>query len=410
MKLMKKFHPNLIVSAGTSMMLMLGVAYVWGIYVSPLISEFGWTKAQASQPFSVFLLSYTVGMILGGRLQDIYGPRKICTAGAFLFGLGYILSGFATSLFSLCLFYGVIGGLGTGFAYVTPMATVVKWFPHKKGLMGGIVVFGFGAGAFILSPVVRRIISAYSWQTAFISLGIFFMVAGLIVAQFLELPPAGRGKEIAGKKKIREPLMELSPLEVLKTPVFWLAWTAWLLVLIVGLGLMGHIVSYATEAGIDKMAAAFILSIIAVFNGIGRISIGGLSDKISPTRTLAGACFVMAAVSAGLTIVGESVVLLYLLGGIFGLCFGTWLILYPVITSDLFGTKHLGVNYGLLFSSYGIGGFAGPLLYGMIYDTTGSYSAIFIISTLICVIAGFLALRVRAVAGKYLIRFSHKSD
>ncbi|MBU3956261.1 OFA family MFS transporter [bacterium] len=398
---MKKNHPNLIVAAGTSMMLMMGVAYVWGIYVTPLIGEFGWTKAQASLPFSVFLLSYTVGMILGGRLQDSYGPRKICTIGAFLFGLGYFLSGFATSLFYLCAVYGVIGGIGTGFAYVTPVATVVKWFPHKKGLMGGIVVFGFGAGAFILSPAVRRIISAYNWQTSFISLGIFFMIAGLIVAQFLVLPPADRVIENAPGKTIRAPLAEMSPTEALKTPVFWMAWTAWLLALIVGLGLMAHIVAYATEIGVAAMAAAFLLSIIAVFNGAGRILMGGLSDKIGRTRSLAGACFIMAGVSAGLTVVGANVAALYLLGSIFGLCFGTWLILYPVIASELFGTKNLGVNYGLLFSSYGIGGFVGPLLYGKIYDTTGSYVLMFRIAAVMCVVAGFLALGIKVAAKKY---------
>ncbi|MBA3051933.1 OFA family MFS transporter [bacterium] len=397
---MKKDHPNLIVAAGTSMMLMMGVAYVWGVYVTPLISEFGWTKAQASLPFSVFLLSYTVAMIIGGRLQDIHGPRKICTIGAFLFGIGYLLSGFATSLFYLCLVYGVIGGIGTGFAYVTPMATVVKWFPHKKGLMGGIVVFGFGAGAFVLSPLVRKIISVYSWQTSFISLGIFFIIAGLIVSQFLVLPPEGRAITAPGKT-IRQPLAEMTPIEALKTPVFWMAWTAWLLALTVGLGLMGHIVSYATEVGIDKMTAAFILSIIAIFNGAGRISIGALSDKIGRTRALSGACFVMAAVMAGFTVVGESVVLLYILGGLFGLCFGTWMILYPLITSELFGTKHLGVNYGLLFSSYGIGGFAGPLLYGKVYDTTGSYGTMFSIAAVMCAVAGFLALGIKIAARKY---------
>lgn len=396
----KKEHPGFVVAAGTSIMLMMGVAYVWGVYAEPLMDAFGWTRAQVSLPFSVFLISYTVGMILGGRLQDIYGPRKICTIGAFLFSLGYLLSGFAGNLFMFCLVYGVIGGIGTGFAYVTPMATVVKWYPHRKGLMGGIVVFGFGAGAFILSPVARRIITAYNWQTAFISLGIVFMFLSLAAAQFLKLPSAEVLSDTAKIKSVRKPVMETSPQETLKMPIFWTAWFMWTLVLIVGLGLMAHIVIHARGVGLEKMAAVFVISVIAIFNGAGRIVLGGLSDKIGRLRTFAGACFIMAAVSLLLSTGIKEAWMFYIVGGVFGLCFGTWLVLYPVVTSDLFGTKHLGANYGLLFSSYGIGGFIGPLFYGRIYDSTGSYNTAFIISAIICVIAGAGMLMVRASAKK----------
>ncbi len=388
--------PFRIVISGVIIMLMLGAAYVWGIYLEPLMTEFGWSKARASLPFSVFLLSYTVGMILGGRLQDKYGPGMICSIGAVLFGVSYLLSGFANSLIYLCCIYGIVGGIGTGFAYVTPMATVVKWFPHKKGLMGGFVVFGFGAGAFFLSPMVRKIITDFGWRTSFIAFGAVFTAVTFIASKFIKNPPEEWLKDVISKTPTRESLMETDGMATLRTSIFWMAWAVWFFALTVGLGLMGHIVSYATEKGVDPMAAAFCLSIIAIFNGIGRILIGGLSDKIGRTSALAGALFLMATVSFSLHFYADKLALLYILCALFGVSFGTCMVLYPAIAADMFGTKYLGGNYGLLFSSYGLGGFLGPIFFGRVHDLTKEYFLAFIISSLLCLIGGVLALAVRA--------------
>ncbi len=393
-------HPSLIVAAGTLIMLVLGVAYVWGVYVDPLIEEFGWSGAQASLPFSIFLLLYTIGMILGGWLQDLYGPRPVCLAGAVIFSSGYLLSGFSTGLIFLCLTYGVLGGLGTGFAYVTPVTTVVKWFPERKGLMSGLVIFGFGAGSFILSPLANFIIEVYGWQTAFLSLGVGFLGLTTLASTVMVLPP----KKLMDENKennVHESMMNLTPLETVQTSTFWLAWTAWFLALTVGLGTMGHVVYYAEGTGVQPMAAAFILSVIAVFNGLGRVSMGAISDEVGHLLLLGLACLAMGSsavmfnLSAGLTWA------FYLSGVVFGLAFGALLILYPVVTSDLFGIENMGANYGLLFSSYGIGGLLGPVIYGQLYDIIGDYNLIFLISTIGCSIAVGLVLLLRMQFKKF---------
>jgi OFA family oxalate/formate antiporter-like MFS transporter len=294
----------------------------------------------------------------------------------------------------MCFVYGIISGVGTGLAYVTPMATVVKWFPKKKGLMGGIVVFGFGAGAFIFSPLVRFLINQFSWQAAFVSLGMIFLVVGILLSRFIQLPPSDfdQQEENASEKNVA--LVNWSPTHVLRSRIFWLAWSAWFLVLTVGLGLMGHIVSYASGSGIDAMSAAYVLSVIAIFNGAGRIIFGGISDYIGRVNSLIGACFVMAAVIGGLIFFGDQLIFLYSLGAVFGLCFGTCLVLYPMFASEIFGTKHLGMNYGMLFSSYGVGGFVGPILFGRLYDMSGNYQLILLISAGLCIVAGVLAIMV----------------
>lgn len=379
-------------------MLMLGVAYVWGVYINPLQESFGWSKTQASLPFSLFLLLYTVGMIWGGKLQDKYGPTVVCSIGAALFSGGYFLSGFAKSLPQMILTYSVLGGLGTGFAYLTPVATAIKWFPHKRGQAGGLMVFGFGAGAFILSPVARWLITSYGWERSFLYMGAVFFVVTLTASRFIKLPPPQWAQKFSTASPPRPSLAELSPSQVLKNELFYIAWIVWFFNLSVGLGTMSHIVSYAMQNGIEKTSAAFMLSIIAIFNGGGRIIIGNISDKFGRLRILSAASFLFAVVSIAFVHAGANTGLYYVLCAFFGLAFGSCMMLYPVTVSDMFGTKHLGANYGLLFSSYGAGGLLGPFIFGEIYDLTGAYLPAFYGAAAVTAISGFLVLFLRKSA------------
>ncbi|MDO8733705.1 MAG: OFA family MFS transporter [Elusimicrobiota bacterium] len=394
----KTDNPSLVVASGTLIMLMLGVAYVWGVYINPISENFDWTRTQASLPFSVFLLIYTVGMIWGGKLQDKYGPKIVCTIGVVLFSVGYFLSGFANSLLHILITYGVLGGIGTGFAYVTPVATAVKWYPHKKGLVSGIVVFGFGAGAFILSPLVRWLITNYGWRESFLYLGGVFFVITILAARMIKAPPLDWAQKFQAKQTTRPPLFELAPSQVLKSELFYIAWFIWFFNLFVGLGTMGHIVSYAMLNGIDKMTAAFLLSIIAIFNGFGRVAIGAFSDKIGRLRVLSAASIVLATVSFFMLKAGSNVSVYYVLCALFGLAFGSCMVLYPATAADLFGTKHFGTNYGLLFSSYGLAGLLGPYVFGKIYDLNNDYTSAFYLAICITVISGVLAVILRLIA------------
>ncbi len=389
-----RINPKFIVAAGTLIMLLLGVAYVWGVYVDPLMEEFGWSSARASWPFSVFLLAYTVGMIVGGRLQDIYGPRPICLIGAVLFGAGYFLSGLATNLIFLCITYGVIGGFGTGFAYVTPVSTVVKWFPERKGLMSGIVIFGFGAGSFIFSPLVSWIIQNFSWQIAFYSLGVLFLVLTVGSSFFMILPSDGEEEETSEESHA---VRDYTPFEMLKTPGFWLAWIGWFFALSVGLGVMGHVVNYAIGTGVIAFWAAFILSIVAVFNGLGRVLTGAISDKVGGLLMLALSCFGMGLSALLFYFSAGNLWMFYTIAILFGFSFGALLVLYPVITAELFGVEHMGANYGILFSSYGIGGFVGPVVFGQLHDLTTSYSPALLLSTVLCAVAAGLIIILRNI-------------
>ncbi|MDI6757680.1 MAG: OFA family MFS transporter [Endomicrobiia bacterium] len=380
---MKKNRGVLTVAAGAFIMLMLGAAYVWGVYKQPLADYFGWTKAAAAIPFSVFLACYTAGMIVGGKLYDNYGPKNVCTAGAALFGTGYFASGFAANLWQLTGTYGMVAGFGAGLSYVTPVAAAAKWFPSKKGLVSGIIIFGFGAGAFLLAPAAGWLIANAGWRSTFKILGGFFLAAATLASRFVDAPDyqtVGEAADLGLRFIIPRAVFESSPSELFRNPVFYASWSVWFLCLSAGLGTMGHLVAHATKSGIGQMRAAMILSVIAAFNGAGRIILGALSDKIGRIRVFAGAAATMAAVSFGFSIVHADAgggAALYALGALFGLSFGSLLVLYPTIAADFFGTKHLGANYGILFSSYGLAGIAGPVIYGRLFDITGTYAAAF---------------------------------
>lgn len=377
---MKKNNGSLTVAAGAFIMLMLGAAYVWGVYKQPLADHFGCTKAAAAVPFSVFLVCYTAGMIAGGKLYDKYGPKNVCTAGAALFGAGYLSSGFAADLWQLTLTYGIAAGFGAGLAYVTPVAAATRWFPSKKGLVSGIIIFGFGAGAFLLAPAAGWLIANLGWRSTFKILGGIFLTAAAIASRFVTDPDAASSGSTIATAQTRPAIFESSPSGLFGNSVFYASWSVWFLCLSAGLGTMGHLVSHAVKLGVEPMRAAFLLSVIAAFNGLGRVILGALSDKIGRTRVLAGAAATMAAVSFGFSIVSADAAGgagIYALGAFFGLAFGSLLVLYPTVAADFFGTKHLGANYGILFSSYGIAGIVGPIIYGRIFDATGGYGAAF---------------------------------
>lgn len=381
----------LTVTAGVVIMFLLGAAYIWGVYITPLSQHFGWSRKTVSMPFSVFLICYTAGMIIGGRLVDKFDARKISTIGSALFGLGYLFSGFARTILSFCLTYGVISGFGTGLAYVTSVVAANKCFPHKKGLVSGIIIFGFGAGAFLLAPLTKSIINSFNYQTAFITLGAVFTLITLMASQFIYIPPqTTESSATIVDTKVKNFL----PSELFSYPLFYAAWAVWFLNLSSGLGAMGHIVPFAEKNGMSAIKAAFLLSIIALSNGAGRVIMGTLSDKIGRIKTLTFAAALMTAVSWGFAninslISSTDITKMYILSIFFGIAFGTFLVLYPTTTAELFGTKYLGTNYGILFSSYGAGGLLGPFIFGRIYDKTLNYKSAFTLSVVMS-LAGFI--------------------
>ncbi|KUO42508.1 MAG: hypothetical protein APZ16_04245 [Candidatus Hadarchaeum yellowstonense] len=390
-----EFNRWFVVPCGFAINLTLGVVYAWSVFLKPLMNEFGWTTAETSLAFTILLLTFAIVMIPAGRLNDRMGPRKVATAGGLLLGLGFILASFTSSLPWLYLTYGFIAGAGVALAYVTPIATCVKWFPDKKGLVTGIIICGFGLSSAFLAPLATYLINTVGWKAAFQLLGIVFLLVAVGGAQGLRLPPPGwcpAGWKSSGSATAA-PAQDYTWRQMLRTKKFWMIWLMYTFGTTSGLGVIGHVAKFAQETGMDALLAALAVSVLAIFNGLGRISWGAISDRIGRVKSMTIMFIIQAAVMFSL--VGATGIYLFIAVAVVGFCFGGNLSIFPSVTADFFGTKYYGINYGFVFTAYGVGGVLGPYLSGYLFDLTKNYFMAFQIAGVLCAIAVVISLLLR---------------
>ncbi|MGE5592005.1 MAG: OFA family MFS transporter [Bacillota bacterium] len=388
-----------IVLAGIVIQLALGTVYAFSVFRNPLMAKFGWTVTQTTNAFTITLVFFTVAMIFAGRWQDRVGPRLVATVGGVLLGAGTLLASQTSSLMMLYLSYGVLGGLGIGFAYVTPIATIVKWFPDMRGLMTGLAVFGFGAGSLIFAPLAAKLIVAYGVLTTFAILGVIFLVAVTGSAQALQNPPAGwrpAGWNPPAPKPGAVVKSDYAPTEMLSTLPFWMLWVMYLFGAAAGLMVISQASPMGQEvAKLSKEAAAAAVGLLAIFNGAGRIGWGWVSDRLGRVYTLVAMFLVLAAdmflvlpraASYGTFVIGIALA---------AFAFGGYLALLPALTADYFGTKNYGLNYGWMFTAYGAASIFGPGVIARVKEATGNYTAALYIYAALALIGVVLALLTR---------------
>ena len=391
----------IVVIGAILIQLALGTIYSWGtmtIFVSPYLNQ---PPEVTVYVFGVGLLAFAVTMIFAGKLQQQYGPKKIAILGGILMASGVILSSLMTSLVGLLITYGIIFGIGIGFGYVCPIACANKWFPDKKGLINGIAVAGFGAGAFIFNFLIRAFV-AISIPIMFILLGIIYFILVFIGALTLNNPPDGW----MPKGWTPPPPSEESGLsgldfersKMVKLPQFWLLWSMFVLSAISGLMVIGCFAAFSrSDPSYVISTADFVLigSLAALFNGAGRIVWGKLADIVNYKKAM----ILMFVVQAILMLIYFStnineVYFLIITCTIF-FCFGGNFSLFPTATADLFGSKNLGANYGIVFTAYGVAGFIGAIGVNIIVLAFGSYLLLFVVMGIMSIGAAILAFVIR---------------
>lgn len=365
------------VVGGVSMNLALGSLYAWSVFVLPLEKEFGWTRADTSWVFTIAVVSFAASFILAGRIQDHRGPRICAAIGGTLVGLGFVLSSWTTSLWYLYVIFGVVVGIGNGFGYATPMPVASKWFPDKRGLVVGLMVGGYGGGSAIFGPVATSLIDAVGWRATFQILGILFFAMGMIGTWLLKNPPPGYQppgwKPAQSGAGAQRSTREYSTAEMLRTPTFYALWVAYCLGATAGLMTISQLVPFAREAGLGAAAATLAITIGAAGNAGGRILSGWLSDALGRLTTLRVMVMLSALAMPALFTWREQVVLFYLLVTAVYWCYGTQLSVFASTTGDFYGTRNLGMNYGLLFTAWGVAGIIGPMIAAQVFDTFGDY-------------------------------------
>jgi MFS transporter, OFA family, oxalate/formate antiporter len=419
-------NPNrwTIAVAGTVVMLTIGCIYSWAIFTQPLLVAYRWDLRTTTWAYSIANFSLAaVGAVIGGFWQDKAGPRQVALVGVALWGFGNVLAGLGTPAFGalwLYVTYGIIGGIGAGMAYITPLAMVTKWFPDRKGLAGGLVAGGFGLGAFVYNQVVPRLggfhaaavhaggyIAAKSAAAeaglpfnpaalasgqiftaadsaavmrVFVVSGLVFLVVGLLAASLFRNPPPDHGLALGQGAAKRQGLVPVrspagySPAQVIVTPQFYLLWLQLFVNVIGGITIISNAVFILAD--LTKFSAAAIaplFGLVSVFNAIGRFFWGAISDRIGCNKTFAlmfaiqaATLFLLSHVTGlGIALAAISVVLLCCGGG-----FGTM----PSFNAHYFGTRYMGLNYGLILSAWGFAGLIGPIVIARAKDLTGSFA------------------------------------
>ena len=378
----------LYVLVGFLMNVCLGAVYAYSVFRQPLQNLWGINATQVGLPFMVFLAMFAVAMALAGSLIEKWGPRKTSLLGGVLVGAGWILSGFSPNVWLLTALYGGIAGGGVGILYGCPIAVSAKWFPDRKGLAVGLTVMGFGISALLMAPVIGALIpdpvnAPGQALFAFKVLGIVFFVLLFLLALPLRFPPQGwlpRGCEPGkGKAPIRVGA-DLDRRQMLRTGLFYALWVCFTIGCLAGLMAIGIAKPFGTEvATLQGTLATVSVSIFAVFNGLGRPLFGWLTDRLTP-RYAATLSFILILTAAALLyFLGEGSAPIYLVAfSLLWMNLGGWLAIAPTATATFFGTKHYAKNYGIVFSSYGLGAILGTLLSGQIKDLTGSYLTVFV--------------------------------
>jgi OFA family oxalate/formate antiporter-like MFS transporter len=382
------------VVGGVSMNLALGSLYAWSVFVLPLEQEFNWTRAETSWVYTIAIVVFAASFIYAGRLQDRRGPKICAVIGGVLVGLGFFLSSFTTSLAFLYVAFGVIVGLGNGFGYATPMPVASKWFPDKRGLVVGIMVGGYGAGSAVFGPLAAALIAQFGWRATFQLLGGLFFVMTMIGAWLMRNPPAGyrpAGWTPAQATTART-ATDYTTAEMLRTPTFYILWLAYCLGATAGQMTISQLIPFARSAGLGAVAAAFALPVTAAGNAGGRIFSGWLSDAIGRLSTLRLMVLISAFTMPALYLWREQPLLFFILVAAVYWSYGTQLSVFASTTADFYGTKNLGLNYGVLFTAWGVSGIVGPFIGARVYDATGAYrTAFFIAAGLALVSFGLLS-------------------
>ncbi len=399
---MNKLNRWWIAFAGILLQMALGAVYAWSVFRGPLAKQFHWTISEVTLTFTIAIMALGFAAFFGGLWLKRVGPRVVALTGGVLYGGGIYLASFSYhGLWWLYLTYGVIGGIGLGFAYIVPISVLVKWFPDRRGLMTGIAVGGFGAGALVTAPIATRLIQSVGVLQTFAYLGVSFLVVSVVSGYFMQNPPEGwrpegwtpKQKEL-GQKSVKDFTLG----DALKT---WQWWALWLLLFLntsAGISIISQEAPMFQEfAKATAIVAAGMVGIVSIGNALGRVFWAWASDLLSRRATFA----VMFIVQIGLfrflpslsSVAGVTFVSFIIL-----MCYGGGFGTMPAFAADYFGPTNVGSIYGLMLTAWGFASAFGPLLIAHMRQSTGNYASGLHVIALVMAVSVVLPLLVRQPA------------
>jgi len=400
------FYGWVIVAAGCIILVLeYGCQYSYGIFFTELRTDLGWTGTMVSGAYSLFMVVHGITYLLAGRFNDRHGPRLALMISIIAVCAGYALMSTVTAEWQLYTFYGVIIAMGLSFGYMPVVSSVPRWFVRRRGTALGITVAGIGMGTLVFAPLAQLLIFKFDWRLSYLILAGLFVTIAFPVSRLMKLDPAEKGllpygiEQTAGVTEAGDnsspSTVDFTVRQAIKTKSFWLLFTMYVLALVPVQMVMVHLKAYAVHWGIAEMTAAVALGLVGGVSIIGRIAMGSVSDRIGRKVSFIISFISMAVIMVWL-MKARQPWQFYLFSAIFGFGYGGFVPLLPATVGDWFGMKFHGSIFGMLSLAVAIGGAAGPLLAGYVFDSFGSYDIAIIVGAAALFVAAGCSAAIRA--------------
>ncbi|MDO4532136.1 MAG: OFA family MFS transporter [Coriobacteriia bacterium] len=385
----------LILIAGAFTAMGTGAIYMWSIFNKPLMAQFGYSTSEVSLVYSLFMLASLAGSILAGWLQNRLPSRIIVLGAGVLFGLGWFGSGFADSIGLLYLLFSGCAGLGNGALYNTIVAVVTKWFPDRRGFANGVCIGAIGMSSIIFAPLGNFLIESFDVQSAFRIVGVIWLVVYLVFSWLLHTPspdwaPEGNAEASTQKSRVkRAPVSQrnYSAGQMLRTPLFYSLFLAFMVAATSGLMITGHASNIGQElAGLTAGEGAIMVAVLALGSTAGRFGFGSISDYIGRYNTLSIALAINAVVMLFVLPQATSFVPFLVAVSIVGACFGGTVTLVPAIVGDAYGSANFGQNYSFVYAGYTVASFLGPSAAAFAIESAGTFLPAFAVAGVLSIV------------------------
>ncbi|HGI0724963.1 TPA: OFA family MFS transporter [Streptococcus pyogenes] len=397
---MEKTKRYIIATAGILLHLMLGSTYAWSVYRNPILQETGWDQAPVAFAFSLAIFCLGLSAAFMGNLVEQYGPRLTGTVSAILYASGNMLTGLAIDrkeIWLLYIGYGVIGGLGLGAGYITPISTIIKWFPDKRGMATGFTIMGFGFASLLTSPIAQWLIETEGLVATFYLLGLIYLIVMLFASQLIIKPTAAE-IAILDKKRLQNNsyLIEgMTAKEALKTKSFYCLWVILFINITCGLGLISVVAPMAQDlTGMSPEMSAIVVGAMGIFNGFGRLVWASLSDYIGRRVTVILLFLVSIIMTISLIFAHSSLIFMISIATLMT-CYGAGFSLIPPYLSDLFGAKELATLHGYILTAWAIAALTGPMLLSITVEWTHNYLLTLCVFIVLYILGLMVALRLK---------------
>ncbi|WP_057895548.1 MFS transporter [Liquorilactobacillus oeni] len=398
-----KINRYMVATAGVVLHLMIGSVYAWSVFTNPIAKQTGWSESSVAFAFSIAIFFLGMSAAFMGRVVEKFGPRLTGIIASVLYGSGTILTGLAIhqdSIWMLYISYGVIGGLGLGSGYVTPVSTIIKWFPDRRGLSTGLAIMGFGFAAMLTGPIAQQLMASVGLEQTFYLLGTFYFLIMLCASQFIIRPADKTLTQQTDKTPNQGTRLttgpELTANQALKTKSFVFLWIMFFINITCGIGLVSAASPMAQDmTGMSAQAAAIMVGVIGLFNGFGRLIWATLSDYIGRPATFS-AIFILDVAMLSLILSFQSQITFVLALCLLMTCYGAGFSVIPAYLGDIFGTKELGAVHGYVLTAWAAAGIVGPLLLSLTHQLFHNYTltlAVFILVDLLALLISFLIRR-----------------